>query len=74
MLRVTCYRGRESVFRGEATTVVLPSDAGELSILEWHAPLVCALGRGTVQIDDTRVPICGGVAKVGGNTVIIVAG
>ena len=73
MLQVTLFQGRRKRFDGTATQVVLPGEGGELSVLDCHAPMLCALAEGDVQIDDTYVPVRSGIARVERNRVTIVA-
>ena len=59
----------KSVFTGEATLVQLPGIDGLFEILEHHAPLVAALQKGRIKIQDTDnntqfFEINGGVAEV----------
>ena len=72
MLRVTLFQGRRPVFQGNARQVVLPGEDGEVSVLGYHAPMLCVLGEGRVQIDELDVPVQGGLACVTHNAVTIV--
>ena len=73
MLRVHLFRAHQQLFEGRATQVILPSEAGEISVLAFHAPMVCTLEHGVVQIDETHIPVRHGIACVGRNIVTIVA-
>jgi F-type H+-transporting ATPase subunit epsilon len=59
------------------SAVHFPSAQGVLGILPEHADLVCALGTGLVYFDTNNVTsfltISGGVAKVDGTSVILLA-
>ena len=72
MLRVTLFQGHRRLFGGAASQVVLPGAEGEIAVLAFHAPMVCALAEGAVQIDDARFAIGGGIARVARNIVTIV--
>lgn len=72
MLRVRLVHAHQQVFQGPATQVVLPAEWGELSVLDWHAPMLCVLTEGDVQIDATRFPVRRGLAGVSRNMVTIV--
>jgi F-type H+-transporting ATPase subunit epsilon len=72
-MHVRFYHNHRRVFEGTATQVVLPGADGELSVWSLHAPMLCVLAEGEVQIDDARRPIRGGLARVARNTVTIVA-
>ena len=73
MLRVRLFRNNDTLFEGMASRVILPGAEGELAVLSAHAPMLCALAHGTVEIDDTRVPIRHGLARVERNVLTVVA-
>ena len=73
MLRVKLVRNCRRLFEGQATQVVLPGEAGEVTVLNFHAPMLCALETGEVQIDEARFPVRQGLARVERNLVTIVA-
>jgi len=73
MLRVQLFRGHRRLFGGTAALVVLPAEAGEVAILDGHVPMLCTLTDGHVQIDEARVPIRKGLARVNRNAVTILA-
>jgi F0F1-type ATP synthase epsilon subunit len=45
----------EEVYSAEAEEVILPGDEGELSIMDFHQPIVCRLAKGAVRI-ISRLP------------------
>ena len=71
MLRVLLCRGASALFEGAANRVVLPSEEGEVSVFDFHAPMLCALGEGVVQIDEARIAVHGGIARVSKNSVTL---
>ncbi len=71
MLRVLFCRGATAIFDGSANQVVLPGAEGELSVFDFHAPMLCALEAGDVQIDEAKFPVRGGIARVFKNAVTI---
>ena len=73
MLRVSLFQARHRRFDGTATQVVLPGEEGEVTVLDFHAPMLCALTEGDVQIDETYFPVRSGIARVERNLVTIVA-
>ena len=73
MLRVRFFQDRQPLFDGSARQVVLPGEDGEVSVLDFHAPMLCALGEGAVHIDEARFPVHRGVARVERNVVTILA-
>lgn len=73
MLRVHVFQRRRPVFQGTAKQVVLPGEEGEVSVLAFHAPMLCVLSRGVVLVDETRLPVRGGLARVERNAVTIVS-
>lgn len=73
MLRVSLVRNHRQLYRGAATQVILPAVEGEVAILNFHAPMLCTLAAGEVQIDEARVAVRGGIAQVERNVVTILA-
>jgi len=73
MLRVRLFQDRQTLFDGSARQVVLPGEEGEVSVLDFHAPMLCALGEGAVQIDESVFPVRRGIATVNRNMVTILA-
>ncbi len=71
MLRVLLCRGAATIFEGPAVSVVLPSEESEVSVFDFHAPLLCALEAGDVQIDEAKFAVRGGIARVFKNAVTI---
>ena len=71
MLRVLLCRQATVLFEGAANQVVLPSEEGEVAVFDFHAPMLCALGSGDVQIDEARIAVRGGIARVSKNVVTI---
>ncbi len=68
----------KSVFTGEATLVQLPGIDGLFEILQHHAPLVAALQKGKVKVQDKDsntqfFEINGGVAEVLHNNILVLA-
>lgn len=68
----------KSVFTGEATLVQLPGIDGLFEILGHHAPLVAALQKGKVKIQDKETDpqffeINGGVAEVLHDHILVLA-
>lgn len=71
MLRVQLFHGHRRLFGGTAAQVILPGAAGEVAVLDCHAPMLCALVAGDVQVDESRFPVLSGLARVDRNTVTI---
>ena len=72
MLRVTLIQANRRRFAGTAAQVILPGEEGEVAVLNFHAPMLCALGEGDVQIDDARFPVRRGIARVDRNIVTVI--
>lgn len=68
----------KSVYTGEVSLVQLPGIDGLFEILEHHAPLVAALQKGRVKIQENEgapqfFEINGGVAEVLQDKVLVLA-
>jgi F-type H+-transporting ATPase subunit epsilon len=76
-MHVRIISPEESVYDGDADTVVAPAFDGQIGILPRHAPLMTLLGEGTLtlktgggeQVFDVR----GGFLQVVNDTVSVVA-
>ena len=73
MLRVNLFRTHQKLFSGTAAQVVLPGEAGEVSVLDFHVPMLCVLAAGDIQVDEARFPVRGGIARVEQNVVTILS-
>ena len=77
-MRVTVISPEESVFEGEATSVVAPAHDGEVGILPRHAPFMTLLGEGKLTVrqeggDDKVLHVRGGVLQVLDDVVNVIA-
>lgn len=65
------------VFEGEASSVIFPGSDGEFQVLDNHAPMISALGKGKMTISASGkqevVVIDGGVVEVLNNNVVVLA-
>ena len=67
----------QKVFEGEASAVTFPGSDGEFQVLNSHAPMISALGKGQMKIvasgKEEIVKIDGGVVEVLNNKVVVLA-
>lgn len=67
----------KELFKGEATSVIVPGSDGLLGILNDHAPLISSLTKGDVQLKtnsgEKTFSVNGGVVEVLNNKVMILA-
>ena len=67
----------QQIFEGEVSSATFPGLDGSFQILNNHAPLVSALGKGNVRYkvgkSESEVTIDGGVVEVLNNRVIVLA-
>ena len=67
MFKVTLLTPQEELYVGLALKVILPTEDGQLTILDFHQPLLSRLAKVTVSIDDRWLfPIKDGIAKMSG--------
>ena len=65
MFKVTLMTPKEELYVGLALKAVLPTEDGQLTILDFHQPLVTRLTKGTVAIDGRWLfPIKDGIARM----------
>lgn len=61
------------VFSGSASSVVLPGLDGEFEILDFHKPIISALKKGFIVVDNEKaIPVLKGVAKMSGQNLVAV--
>ncbi len=60
-------------FEGTVSQVSLPTEAGEITVLKNHIPLITVLKKGSVKIDKENFQIEGGVAEIDGGKVVVLA-
>jgi len=68
----------QTLFTGEVSLVQLPGIDGSFEILNDHAPLISALSKGRVKVQDTQkqlqyFEIKGGIVEVLHNKVLLLA-
>ena len=67
----------KKLYSGEATLVQLPGVDGSFEILNKHAPIISALGKGVVKVNDAsgthKFTITGGFVECLNNKVIVCA-
>lgn len=62
----------QPIFRDMAVSVVLPSEEGELSVLDFHQPIVCCLKKGLVKIDEKKpIPVKRGIAMMKSSELVV---
>jgi len=64
------------IFAGNAKSLTVPGEDGELQILAGHTPLISQLREGDVIIrgedgKETKLPIAGGVVEVKDKEVVV---
>ena len=71
------YSLQNTVYEGESDSVTLPTDSGEISVLNHHIPLVTTLKKGTISArtngTPTELPIGGGMAYTDGEKLVVLA-
>lgn len=75
-MTVSVISAEATLFEGQATAVVAPAFDGEVGILTNHAPMITALGTGTLRVEDgastQRFSVAGGFLQVVDNQVRVV--
>jgi len=73
---LSIYSLDREIFWGEAETLALPTQEGEIQILANHTPLVALLKEGDMRIEGENsfhqtLPIAGGVVEVTPQEVVV---
>ena len=62
----------ETILKEMASCVILPGDEGQLSIMDFHQPIVSCLKEGVIKIDQSRsIQIKSGIARMEGNALFV---
>lgn len=76
-LHVVVISPEQTIFEGEAESVVAPAWDGELGILRGHAPLMALLGKGDLRVrsggSTERFRVEGGFLQVVDNVVTVLS-
>ena len=57
-----------AILKEMAFCVILPGEEGELSVMDFHQPIVACLKEGIIKVDGKHsIPIKKGVARMEGN-------
>lgn len=68
----------KQIFSGDAELVQLPGSDGLFEILHNHAPMIAALGKGKIKVQDQEgklqyFDIKGGVCEVKDNVILVLS-
>lgn len=68
----------KQIFSGDAELVQLPGSDGLFEILNNHAPMIAALGKGKIKVQDQEgklqfFEIKGGVCEVKDNVILVLS-
>lgn len=76
-MHLTIITPDRQVFEGEVDSATFPGEDGSFQVLNNHAPLVSALGKGLIryqgQDGNASVTVEGGVVEVLKNTITVLA-
>lgn len=66
----------EVTFAGEVSSVTLPGELGQFTVLKDHAPIISVLVKGAVKYtvpsgESNELPIAGGIADVNDNKISV---
>jgi len=59
------------IFKNHASSVVLPAEDGEMTILDFHQAMITTLKKGILRIDNRTMHIEGGIAAVKDNELTV---
>lgn len=64
MIHVTILNPKETIYTGEAHSVILPGDSGDFEVLEFHKAAIGMLRRGDILLDGVRrIPVQTGAVR-----------
>ncbi len=66
-------RQETPVFTGPASSILLPGHDGEFEILDFHKPIISALKKGFIVVDNIKtIPIKRGVVKMANQSLVAI--
>ena len=73
-MEIKILSSSKTLYEGESEEITLPGREGLFQILEGHAGIFALLGKGEINIGQSRkIPISSGIAEALGNKVVILA-
>lgn len=77
-MHVEIIKPEDSVYKGEATSVVMPGLDGSFGILDHHAPMITTLKKGVIEVttntgEELTFEVNGGTVEVLNNTLTVLA-
>lgn len=66
-MQVSVLDPRGTVWEGPAREVVIPSEEGEMCVMDFHQAFFVRLARGTVRYPGGSVSVVEGIAAMKGN-------
>jgi F-type H+-transporting ATPase subunit epsilon len=76
-MKVEILTPDQTLYSGEAVVVTLPGVNGSFQVMNMHAPMISALAKGKVVVDDGNQKhdfnIKGGIIEVLKNKIVILA-
>lgn len=77
MMILTIVTPEQQIFQGEVSEATFPGADGSFQVLQNHAPIVSALGKGTVSYttkEGKKIHVVeGGVVEVNDNKIVLLA-
>lgn len=74
MFKLTIYdiKTTAAIFKELVSNVVLPSEDGQLSVWDFHQPMIASLQQGKIEVDKKNlISIKNGVARAGNNELVV---
>ena len=74
-MRVSVLGLKQIIWQGMTNEVILPTDEGEVCVLDFHQPFLVKLSKGDIRLgaDVSNVSITEGIARMHGNELTILA-
>lgn len=71
MFKVSIFDQERKLYEDRAYQVSLPGAEGELTVLDFHAPMISLLKAGRISVDGKYLLIRQGVAMVDRNELVV---
>lgn len=78
-MRISVLNPRQTLWQGRASQALLPTEDGEICVLDFHQPFLVRLGKGTIRLGEQilkqaplkKISVSDGVARMRGNELLI---
>lgn len=72
-MKVSILEPKGAIWQGTARDLILPTEDGEICVLDFHQPFLTRLTKGDIRLGTDKISIKDGVARMHANELVILA-